>query len=217
MTELLAWASDPLVWASLGPLLGAWFFRRHLPKGAWWLAAAFGVSFVGEVAGMVAGTPWWPSYLWLPVQIGLALTVVAPHDHLIRLWSGLTVLAIYDMFALGSTPDIWITALGSAAVLVYALQGKRALACPIVLYFGAASALYFGMVANLRTEWFWPWFWAYQGVRVLSWLAYAEVLRERWFRGRQAAREQAREQAMIRRDNLRFGLTPLVPAWPDIH
>lgn len=163
---------------------------------------------------MAAGTPWWPSYLWLPVQIGLALHVVAPHGHLLRLWTGLTALALYDMFALGSTPDIWITALGSAAVLVYALDGRHGLACPIVLYFGFASALYYPMVANLRTDAFWPWFWAYQGARVLAWLAFFEVLRERSAKARTLARAQAREYARVRQDNLRFGLSPLVPNTP---
>ena len=172
--------TEALHYGALLPALGLWPLRRRLPDGAGLVACAFAVSWLGDMWALVAGGAWYGSYLWLPVQLGLALYVVADWDALGPLLAILALLAAYDI-GTASGPDVVITAVGSAAIVTIAIRTAHPLAVPLVLYFGLGSALYLVMVSQAPGGTFLAWWWAYQSARVLAWAAFLGIL---WRNGR---------------------------------
>lgn len=159
--------------------------RRRLPPGVVWLSASFAVATVGDLWATAAGGAWWPSYLWLPVQLALAVRAVSVSDgkEYLGFWTWLGALALYDVLVV-TGPDVLVTAVGSAVVTSLAMRTGGRLSVPILIYFGAGSVAYLGMVASIGGEAFMAWWWAYQACRVLGWLALAEIVRCCWFRYR---------------------------------
>lgn len=178
--------TEALRWAVLYPgglyLLALTCGRRERVPGAWLFAGAMAVSFVGETLSM-SGLEWnwWPSYFWLPVQLLLALTIVADRRALRGTALVLVTLLIYDVAVSAPRPDVLLTAVGSVVLLYVLTLVRHPLTIPLALYFGAGTACYILWVAD-RTI---PWWWAYQTVRVLAWASYLLILytwprRRRW-------------------------------------
>jgi hypothetical protein len=187
-------AALSLIPAALGLLI--WRFRSILPDGAVWLGAALAVSTLGDLWATAAGGEWYPSYVWLPVQLGLAIRAVTTG----REW----VSYVLVLFALGAWnvvdstgPDMLVTGVGSIVVVTVALVTAHRLTLPILLYFGAGSFGYLCMVTALGSPAFMSWWWFYQACRVFGWLAMAEVVRAYWWEHRRAKIENEHVQARM--------------------
>lgn len=167
--------------------LVVWRYRRLLPTGSVWLALGLAISTVGDVWLWAIGGAWYPSYVWLPVQLACVIRAVSPGREWVGLWTWLAMLGLYDI-AFVSGPEVLVTGVGSTAALAIAVRSGHRLTVPVALYFGAGTVAYLGMVSALGSGWFMAWWWAYQAARVLGWCALAEIVRHRWWRDRKARR-----------------------------
>lgn len=160
-----------------------WRFRQTMPKGSLWLAGSFAVATVGDLWATAANGAWYPSYVWLPIQLALAVRAVVPGKAWVSVWVWLGLLGLFDALTL-TGPEVMVTGVGSVVVTSVAVHCAHRLAAPVLLYFGAGSIAYLGMVASIGGEHFMTWWWTYQACRVLGWLALAEIVRCCWFRYR---------------------------------
>lgn len=180
------WLLEVLHQMALAPLVAVLLLRRDWD--AFLVAAGFAMSWVGDsIAHFTAGS-FLPSYIWLPLQIGLVLAAFPPHDDFRRAWAviviwGAAVLsgASYWMSAPG--PDLLVSVVGSLTILAVATGDLR---LPPYLYFGVGTTCYVLMVQRVADGWLPAW-WLYQGARVLAYTAFlAVILRRRgelWARG----------------------------------
>lgn len=169
-------------------------YREILPSGAVWLAAALAVSTFGDLWATAMGGAWWPSYLWLPVQLGLAVFAVSRRKEWIGVCAWLLVFGLFNL-TVTTGPDLLVTAAGSVALTAMVLRSGHPLATPVLIYFGLGSATYFGMVAAFNGGPFMVWWYMYQACRVLGWVALANIVRVHWWERRV---ERASEAHMLR-------------------
>ena len=129
------------------------------------------VSWLGSSLQHFSGGVWWTSYLWLPVQFTLALAAFGPGRWTLAAVS-CGALAASSTLLSAPGPDVLLTVVGSAAVLLVA---RGPLRTPAVIYFGAGSVLYLLMIQRIGGDIMPAWY-AYQGARALAFVAFAMVL-----------------------------------------
>ena len=154
------------------PIAALVIWHRTAPVAAWTLAAAFGVSWVGDTLAFVLGGSWAAVYWWLPVQIALAFWAVVPHGAK-RLGGlfGIGFLAVVSATLTYPGPEVLTTMCGSALILAL---GSGRLSLPVWLYFGLGSFCY---LLWSQGGWDVGWWWAYQGCRLAACLALVVVIR----------------------------------------
>lgn len=140
---------------------------------AWWLAAAFGVSWVGDSLAWLLGGSWAAVYVWFPAQ--LALAFLATVEEGVERLGGLFVVGVLAVLSVAWSypgPEVLSVTVGSAALLLLARGPVRG---PVRVYFGVGTVCYLAWVLD---GWALGWWWAYQGCRLAAcaWLA-AIVLR----------------------------------------
>lgn len=163
--------TEALHYGALLPALAAVLYRTRLPRGTVLVASAFAVSWAGDYAALWAGGAWYPSYLWLAAQFGFVAWAVLEYDRdRLMVVVALTLAVWLDAFLVSTSPDVLVTAIGSAIVVPAAIKTRHPFALALALYFGIGSALYLMMVAHVSDPvGFTPWWWAYQGARVAGW------------------------------------------------
>ena len=149
---------------TLGKLDG---YAKHVP-----LAAAFLLSLVGDSASHHFAGAWWPSFVWLPAQMTLALWAYVT-DHWHRIFAGgmLVILSAASWTASYGKPDLIVTMVGSLAIVLVARGPTRAAAWA---YFGFGSLFYVLMVAKIGHElpdYMRPWK-LYQTCRIVAYAAF---------------------------------------------
>jgi hypothetical protein len=145
--------------------------RRLVSPVAWLLACAWLVSWFGSSLQHFAGGLWWPSYVWLPVQLGLVLAAFKP-ERLPLIAGALAALAVVSALLTAPGPDVLLTLVGSVGVLVLA-RGRYVL--PVFLYFGVGSVFYLLMIQRVG-DGFTPMWLAYQGSRAAAYVAFLAFL-----------------------------------------
>lgn len=138
-------------------LLRGW---SRVPESHRWMAAAFAVSWVWDSVIGWAGGGWETAFLFLPLQIGLAIAAFRPE------WLLEALVVLYGLSLAGmwvGPPDIAVSVLGSGAVLWLAFR-TRALRWTTGLYFGVGTLAYLAMIAVPEDAFMRAWY-GYQGAR----------------------------------------------------
>ena len=161
---------------ALVPILIVLLAGRGLPRAYWWLAGAFTVSWVWDSVIGWRGGAWEVFFLFLPLQMGLAVAAFRRH----ALIPALIVFYALAIVGLGlGPPDVLVTLLGSGTVVALALRSEI-LTAPVVLYFGIGTLCYLGMIQHLDGDGFMRWWYPYQGARAAAFGAFGwEVWRVR--------------------------------------
>lgn len=166
------WVPEVAHQAGLVPLVALILFAWKAPHAYWILAAAFALSWVGDSASHFYRGSWDPSFLWLPIQLSLAVAAFRGTGSA-TLWSAVAIaaVAIIAQAFPGQGHDWPIILVGSALVLAFA---RGPLALPARIYFGVGTLAYLVMVANLdalRAGDVRLWY-AYQSCRLATYLAF---------------------------------------------
>ena len=149
------------------PLIAVVFCWKTLPREFRLIAAAFAVSWLGDVMAWTWGGSWAWAYLWSPVQLGAVLCAYLPTamDRVSAL-AALVMLSGVSFIASGGGPDILLTVGGSAIILMVA---SGALAWPLRIYFGLGTLFYVPMTLSVpHSPMFWDAWHGYQFFRALA-------------------------------------------------
>lgn len=180
------WLLEVLHQMALVPLVAVLLLRRE--GDLLFVAAGFAMSWVGDSLAGAAGGSFVPSYLWLPLQIGLVLAAFPPGEGFRGAWAviviwGAAVLAGVSYWLSAPGPDLLVTVVGSVTILAIATGDLR---LPLYLYFGLGTVCYVLMAERVGDGWLPAW-WLYQGARALAYTAFLVVILRRrgwlWARG----------------------------------
>jgi len=169
---VLAYAALLLGLVPLAWLLSLWRGGRRFPSLWWWVAAAYGVSFLADVLGFA----WWRGLRWVdpwlvsgtyPVsQAGILGFVLLPYHAAGRFLMALVLATILGgMFAVGvNTVPLRVVAWGTVVVLAWPRRDLGALRLALLVSFGLGLLGWLSYVG-------WPSFGAWaalQGTRVVG-------------------------------------------------
>lgn len=155
--RLVGYASTGLGLVPLAFVAALWSAGRRLPALWWWVAAAYGVSFVADVLALSGVDPWWVSASYPVSQAGILGLVFLPRQRAYQ-FLGVLVLASLVPGTLALRSVAW----GTVAVL--ALRRPKPLQRALLVSFGAGLGLWwcYALSPSLAT-----WL-AYQATRWLG-------------------------------------------------
>lgn len=144
------------------PIVFAAAFRA--PKAYWWLALAFGVSFLADSASHVV-SPFWVSRVYVVSQSALVCAVFLHRTEALWTLACLVALGLLGVFLQPAGPELFthVCAWGLAALVAYEVA-PQPLRRSLLVYFGwgvLAWAVY--VMVPGWTSWL-----AYQGTRALG-------------------------------------------------
>lgn len=175
-------------WAAVLPILACmWGLARDRPPraDAWFLAAAFGVSWVQDQVGSVIQAQhlntWWLSYLFAPVQTIMFLLALLEHRAMrIVAISAIGSLAILSALRGPMTePETVVEVTGCFAIAFVAVHHRRRKAVWTYCLGTLPAILAMAMLPITSTAWIGAWI-VYQSARVLglgimTWLIVKEI------------------------------------------
>lgn len=152
-------------WSALVPTVGLIVNHRRgrsVPNFYWVVAAGFAVSFVADLFALnMVGEATWSVTSWYPaLQLGLFGFAFG------AVWIPIVTLLLAGIVPYGGGPEIVVTFVGSALVLLVS-WGHR-LTPAMVAYCFAGSVFYLLLSVELTTDWFMPLWYGYQVSRLFS-------------------------------------------------
>lgn len=141
------WVGVVATLIGLIPLVGVAACRA--PRSWWWLAAAFGVSFLADLAG-AAGYGMVASQTYPVLQAGLFALVLAPRRTAVGVIAGLAAVSAASLWwrrAHGLDLALHVAAFASTAVLAGRSLAGGWLRATLVAGFVALTAAWVGMAA----------------------------------------------------------------------
>lgn len=157
--------TEVLHWAAAAPLLYLLLFRRSAGRPYRYVAAGFAVSWLADLGASMLGGSQALTFVYPALQFGLFA------DGFGASWITWPLLAITAAVVLGTPlaePEVWVTLTGSMAVLY--LSAGKPLGPSMIVFCGIATVIYvLGIVPNAQNqEGFMPWWYGYQGSRLLA-------------------------------------------------
>lgn len=144
------------------PLVLVAAFRA--PRAYWWLALAFGVSFLADTASHFI-SPFWVSRVYVVSQSALVAAVFLDRADALWTLAALVVLGLLGVFLQPSGPEVFThtCAWGVAALIAYEMA-PQPLRRSLLVYFG------WGLVAWVAYVWVpgWTSWGAYQMTRLVG-------------------------------------------------
>lgn len=146
----------------LVPLLLVAAFRA--PRAYWWLAGAFGVSFLADSVARYSD-PFWVSRVYPVSQAALVAAVFLSRSEALWTLGALVVLGLLGVFLEPAGPELFThtCAWGLAALLAYEVAPEP-LRRSLLVYFGWGTLAWFAYVAVPG----YPSWLAYQGTRLVG-------------------------------------------------
>ena len=152
-------------------VLGASARARRLPSAWWWLATAFGISFLADVAGLLR-LGFLSSQVYPVLQAGIFLLVLLSRPAAVAAIGGLLVASGISLSwrgAAGLDLLLHLTAWGAVALAAWTVLAPGWLRWALVVAFGGGAAAWGWYVYAPGLE---PWL-AYQGTRLAGAVLFA--------------------------------------------
>jgi hypothetical protein len=161
----------------MGLLPLAWVtFRRERRREYWWLAVAFGISFLADTTVLLWHRPWAASAIYPVSQTALVAAVFVERRVAIGFTAFLVLAALLGLAIEGiSAPGLILHVAGWLVLTTFLLeQPSSPLRTALLIGFGANILPWVLMVLRPRVS-TWE---LYQGVRAMSlgWFCYAQTV-----------------------------------------
>jgi hypothetical protein len=130
-------------------LIVIWARDRYVVSEAWWLAAAFLVSWLADWPAHFGVDPWLVSTAYPLLQAGIVVSLLATRREASLVLVALTVVGLWSVARTdGTGPDVALRMVGWGAIVVLAFrQHGFPLRWPLLLYFGGSLLGWLGYVS----------------------------------------------------------------------